>query len=108
MVDYGREHPHPVAGDAVEALAHALQAAENVASAVDHGHLVAGLDGFDDLTGITDKVFLVDSLACGAAQALTAQFQQYSHGFVPFNGEQKYSKIMKLARFGLYLQSRPD
>ena len=99
------EHAHAVARDAVETLAHALQAAEEVAAAVDDRHLVAGLDGFNDFAGVAHEVILIDSFACGAAQGLTAQLQQNSHRF-SVCGEQIYWKIMKLARLGLYLQSR--
>ena len=72
-VHHRGEHAHAVARDAVETLAHALQAAEEIPAAIDDGHLVASLDGVHDLAGVAHEVFLVDSFSCGAAQGLAAQ-----------------------------------
>ena len=70
-VDDGGQHAHAVAGHAVETLAYALQAAENVASAVDDGNLVALAHGGHDLAGKTVQTLGVEALSAGPAKAFS-------------------------------------
>ena len=71
-VDHGREHAHAIAVDAVEALVHALEAAENVAAAVDEADLEAGFGGVGDLFRDGREARGVEAFAGVAAEAFSA------------------------------------
>ena len=72
------EHAHLVPVHAVESLPDALQAAEDVAAAIDDGDLEAGLRGGCDFLGISGQAFRVQTLAGGASEALAAELEKNS------------------------------
>ena len=81
-VDDRGEHAHLVAVHAVEALPDALQAAEDVAAAVDDGDLEAGFRGGRDFFCVGGQAFRVQALSGRAAEAFAAEFEKDSlvHG----------------------------
>ena len=70
-VDDGGAHAHLVALDAVETLAGAAQAAENVAAANDDTNLYSHLTGFLNLGSILIQALHVNAVTLLAHQALT-------------------------------------
>ena len=71
-VDNGREHAHAVAVNAVEALVYTLEAAENVAAAVDEADLETGFGGVGDLFSDGREARGVEAFAGVAAEAFSA------------------------------------
>ena len=74
-VDHRREHAHLVAVDAVEALSGALQAAEDVAAAVDDGNLQPGLRGRCDFLRRLAEAVRIESLSGRSAEGFAAEFE---------------------------------
>src|SRR4029077_2412164 len=75
-VDDGREHPHVVAGGAVEAALGCREAAEDVAATDDEGDLHAHLMHSLDLRGDRLHHLEIDAVVTFAAKRLTAQLEQ--------------------------------
>ena len=73
-VDHGGEHSHLVAVHAVEAFLCTLNAAENVAAAVDDADLEAGAGGIRDFFGKGPEAFGVESDAALVPEAFAAKF----------------------------------
>ena len=74
-VDDGGQHAHFVSVHAVEAFAHALQAAEDVSAAIDDGNLQARLGRCSYLFGIFFQPGCIQPLSGRAAEAFAREFK---------------------------------
>ena len=74
-VDDGGQHAHLVSVHAVEALAYALQAAEDVSASVHDGNLQAGLGRCGYFLGIFFQPDRIQALSGRAAEAFAREFQ---------------------------------
>ena len=70
------KHSHLVSVHSVEAFTHALQAAEDVAAAIDYGYLEAGFCCRSHLFCIFFQPLGIKAFAGGAAEAFSGEFKK--------------------------------
>jgi hypothetical protein len=81
-VDDGREHPHAVAGDAVDAFAGSGEAAENIPAPEHDADFTAELMDFFNALGHKRQIRRVDAFAGFAvAEHLAGELKQHSAEF---------------------------
>ncbi len=75
-VDHRRQHPHVVAGHAIDALSRAAHPPENVPAPDDDGDLHAGLLHVNDLVGDVRQNVGLDTVAPPAHERFTREFEK--------------------------------